>query len=38
MNIFFSPEYDGHLFVKPHDGRKVLMDTVVLNTMGLVQL
>lgn len=38
MNIYFSPEYDGHLFVKPHDGRKVLMDTMVLNTMGMVQL
>lgn len=38
MNIYFSPEYDGHLFVKPHNGKEVLMDTVVLNTMGMVQL
>ena len=38
MKIIFSPEYSGHVYVKPSDGREVMMDTVVANTVGLVNL
>ena len=37
MKIIFSPEYSGHLFVKPESG-SVMMDTTVVNTIGLVNL
>ena len=36
MNILFSPEYSGHVYVRPATGT-VLMDTMVANTMGLVE-
>ena len=38
MKIIFSPEYSGNVFVKPSDGKEVMMDTVVTNTIGLVNL
>lgn len=36
MRIIFSPEYSGTVYVKASDGKDVMMDTVVLNTTGLV--
>lgn len=38
MKIIFSPEYSGNIYVKPSDGKKIMMDTVVTNTIGLVNL
>ena len=46
MKIIFSPEYSGNVFVRPSDGKdtsarlntSVMMDTVVTNTIGLVNL
>lgn len=38
MNIIFSPEYSGTVFVKPADGKQVMMDAVVVNTIGLINL
>ena len=38
MKIIFSPEYSGNVYVKPSDGKEVMMDTVVANTIGLVNL
>ena len=38
MKIIFSPEYSGNVYVKPSDEKKVMMDTVVTNTIGLVNL
>lgn len=38
MNIFFSPEYSGSVYVKPSDGKDVMMDTVVVNTIGLINM
>lgn len=38
MKIIFSPEYSGNVYVKPSDGKEVMMDTVVTNTIGLVNL
>lgn len=38
MKIIFSPEYSGIVYVKPSDGNNVMMDTVVVNTVGLVNL
>lgn len=37
MKIFFSPEYSGQVYVRPAEGN-VMMDTVVLNTVGLVNM
>lgn len=38
MKIIFSPEYSGAVYVKPSDGKEVMMDTMVTNTVGLVNL
>ena len=38
MNIIFSPEYSGHVYIKPADATGVLMDTMVVNTVGLVNM
>ena len=38
MNIIFSPEYSGSVYVKPADGATVMMDTVIVNSIGLVNL
>ncbi|MBO7497076.1 MAG: PD-(D/E)XK nuclease family protein [Salinivirgaceae bacterium] len=38
MRIIFSPEYSGIVYVKPADGTDVLMDTLVTNTVGLVNM
>ena len=38
MNILFSPEYCGTVYVKPLNGKNVLMDTLVVNTIGLVNM
>lgn len=38
MKIIFSPEYSGSVYVKPSDGKGVMMDTIVANTIGLVNL
>ena len=37
MTIYFSPEYSGQLYIRPSDG-DVMMDAVVVNTIGLVNL
>lgn len=38
MNIIFSPEYSGTVYLKPDDVTGVLMDTIVVNTTGLVNM
>lgn len=38
MKIIFSPEYSGNVYVKSSDGNDVMMDTIVANTIGLVNL
>lgn len=38
MKIIYSPEYSGKVFVKPAEGGKVMMDSIVVNTIGLVNL
>ena len=38
MNIIFSPEYSGAVYVKPSNGNDVMMDTVVVNTIGLINI
>ena len=38
MKIIFSPEYSGNVYVKPSDGKEVMMDTVVTNTISLINL
>ena len=38
MNIIFSPEYSGIVYLKPADGMGVMMDMVVVNTIGLVNM
>ena len=38
MKIIFSPEYSGNVYGKPADEKEVMMDTVVTNTIGLVNL
>ena len=38
MNIIFSPEYSGNVYIKPADATGVLMDTMVVNTVGLVNM
>lgn len=38
MRILFSPEYSGAVFARANDGSDVMMDTVVLNTMGLIDM
>lgn len=38
MHIIFSPEYSGTVYVKPADGKNVMMDTVVVNTIGLLDI
>lgn len=37
MKILFSPEYSGHVFTQT-TGASVMMDTVVVNTTGLIDL
>lgn len=37
MTIYFSPEYSGQIFIRPSEG-DVMMDAVVVNTIGLVNL
>ena len=38
MKIIFSPEYSGNVFLKPENGSSVMMDTVVTNAIGLVNI
>lgn len=38
MNIIFSPEYSGIVYIKPDGATGVLMDTMVVNTVGLVNM
>ena len=38
MRILFSPEYSGAVFARANDGSDVMMDTVVLNTVGLIDM
>lgn len=38
MNIYFSPEYSGNVYLMPADGEGVLMDTMVAGTAALVSL
>ena len=38
MNIIFSPEYSGIVYIKPDNATEVLMDTLVVNTVGLVNM
>ena len=38
MRLLFSPEYSGAVFARANDGSGVMMDTVVLNTMGLIDM
>lgn len=38
MNIIYSPEYSGTVFLKPDEDSNVLMDVTVVNTIGLVSL
>ena len=38
MKIIFSPEYSGAVYVRPADRKDVLMDTMVANTIGLVNM
>lgn len=38
MRIIFSPEYSGPVYVKPTDGSAVMMDMVVVNTIGLINM
>ncbi|MBQ3930465.1 MAG: PD-(D/E)XK nuclease family protein [Paludibacteraceae bacterium] len=38
MRIIFSPEYSGNVYVKPADANGVMMDTVVVNTVGLINM
>lgn len=38
MNIIFSPEYSGIVYIKPDDVTGVLMDTLIVNTVGLVNM
>lgn len=37
MTVYFSPEYSGQTYIRPSDG-DVMMDAVVVNTIGLVNL
>jgi len=37
MKIYYSPEYAGHVYITPKEGG-VQMDTVVVNTIGLVTM
>lgn len=38
MRILFSPEYSGAVFARANDGSDVMMDTVVLNITGLIDM
>ncbi len=38
MKIIFSPEYSGTVYAKSAEGKDLLMDTVVLNAIGLINL
>ena len=38
MKIIFSPEYSGTVYAKSAEGKDVLMDTMVLNAIGLINL
>ncbi|MCQ2332830.1 MAG: PD-(D/E)XK nuclease family protein [Paludibacteraceae bacterium] len=38
MKIIFSPEFSGNVYVKPSDGKAAMMDTIVVNTIGLINL
>lgn len=38
MNIVYSPEYSGIVYIKPSNGSEVMMDTVVVNTIRLVNM
>lgn len=38
MRIIFSPEYSGAVFVMPAGGANVMMDAMVVNTIGLVNM
>ena len=38
MKVIFSPEFSGTVYVRPADGTNILMDTMVANTIGLVNM
>lgn len=38
MKIIFSPEYSGSVYVKPSNDKGVMMDTIVANTIGLINI
>jgi hypothetical protein len=38
MKIIYSPEYSGTVFVKADNENGVMMDTVVVNTIGLINI
>lgn len=38
MRIFFSPEYSNIVYIKPEGGNNVMMDSVVVNTIGLINM
>lgn len=38
MRIFFSPEYSNIVYVKPEGVNNVMMDSVVVNTIGLINM
>ena len=37
MKIFFSPEYSGNVYIQS-GGKNVMMDSLVVNTMGLIAM
>lgn len=38
MRLIFSPEYSGTVYAKANDGSNVMMDTDIVNTLGLVNM
>lgn len=38
MRLIFSPEYSGTVYARAKDGSDVMMDTVIVNTFGLVDM
>lgn len=38
MTIYFSPEYSGAVYLQDKSGKGIMMDTVVVNTIGFVNL
>lgn len=38
MKIIFSPEYSGRVYVRPADCTTIMMDTIIVNTIGLINM